>query len=93
MQPTLKAGDMVLVAHFFYAQKKPQIGDIVLAKHPYQSLYIIKRVAELSDEHHIILHSDNTAAGTDSRQWGALPLTHIFGKVTCRLEPHQKSLS
>lgn len=87
MQPTLNTGEMVLVAHFAYSKILPRAGDIVLARHPYQKLHIIKRVAALTADNRIVLHSDNAAAGSDSRQWGALHPSHILGKVTCRLEP------
>lgn len=83
MQPTLNNGDIVLVNKNAYTDTLPQIGDIVIARHPYQKdLTIIKRVAEITAEERLILHSDNPKAGSDSRQFGTISPSRILGKVT-----------
>jgi len=87
MRPTLSSGDMVLVNPSAYNDKTPRVGDIVLARHPYQrDLTIIKRVAEVTAEGRIVLHSDNPNGGTDSRSFGTLALERIIGKVTSRVK-------
>lgn len=83
MQPTLNNGDIVLVNKKAYTDTFPQIGDIVIARHPYQKdLTIIKRIAEITVEERLILHSDNPKAGSDSRQFGTISPSRILGQVT-----------
>ena len=88
MQPTLLPGDLVLVDTQAYVASMPQPGDIVLAHHPYQKdLSIIKRVAEITPESRLILHSDNPRVGSDSRQFGTISPQRLIGRVTCRSVP------
>ena len=85
MRPTLLPGDIVLVDTKAYAVSLPQVGDIVLAWHPYQeNLSIIKRVAEMTPEGRLVLHSDNPRVGSDSRQFGTINSQRVIGRVTCR---------
>lgn len=87
MRPTLSSGDMVLVNPSAYNNATPQVGDMVLARHPYQrDLTIIKRVAEVTAEGRFVLHSDNPKGGTDSRAFGTLAPERIIGKVTSRVK-------
>lgn len=77
MLPNLKDGDKVLV--------KPcesyQIGDIVVAQHPFkQSVVLIKRVSEIH-ENGLFLVGDNPAESTDSRTLGKISPKDILGKV------------
>ena len=83
MQPTLHHGDIVLVDEKAYIKQTPAIGDIVIAKHPYQkNLKIIKRIADITPENRMLLHSDNPTMGTDSRQFGTISPNRILGQVT-----------
>ena len=85
MQPTLLPGDMVLVDTRAYIVSMPQVGDIVLARHPYQKdVSIIKRVADIIPEGRLVLHSDNPHVGSDSRQFGTIHQQRLIGRVTCR---------
>lgn len=85
MLPTLALGDIVLVDTRAYITSSPTVGDIVLAHHPFQrNLSIIKRIAEITPEGRIVLHSDNPKVGTDSRSFGSLSPQRIIGRVTCR---------
>lgn len=82
MLPTLHPGDQVLVHPGAYRQTTPQVGDIVLAQHPFQhQFYLIKRVQAVAD-HAYFLAGDNLAESTDSRAFRAISLDHILGKVT-----------
>ena len=86
MLPTLRAGDLVLVDERAYAAALPALGEIVVARHPYQrDLTIIKRMAGLTPEQACMLLSDNPRAGSDSRTFGAIPHTRIIGRVTSRI--------
>lgn len=82
MLPTLHPGDQVLVHPGAYCQTTPQVGDIVLARHPLQGkLCLIKRVQVVVD-HDYFLIGDNIPESTDSRVFRAISLDHILGKVT-----------
>lgn len=77
MLPELKDGDEVLVT----PNETYQIGDIIVAQHPFkQSVVLIKRISEL-DENSVYLIGDNPAESTDSRTLGKIPRKDILGKV------------
>ena len=77
MLPELKDGDEVLVN----PNEPYQIGDIVVAQHPFkQSVVLIKRISEI-DESSVYLIGDNSAESTDSRTLGKIPRKDILGKV------------
>ena len=82
MLPTLKSGDTVLID----PNTKIEVGDIVLADHPYKSsIRVLKRVAEIEPSGDLILVGDNAAESTDSRTFGAVSIESIIGRVICRL--------
>lgn len=82
MSPTLNSGDAVLID----PRAKINVGDIVLADHPYKSsVTILKRVAEMNADGSISLLGDNGAESTDSRTFGPVSIKSIVGRVECRL--------
>ena len=82
MEPHLEDGSHVLVQPC--AQAK--VGDVVLCKHPYKKdTRIIKRVASLSDDG-LYLTGDNPDQSTDSRNFGAIPWSHLLGLVTSKMK-------
>jgi nickel-type superoxide dismutase maturation protease len=83
MLPHLKDGEVVLIK----PKSRFQVGDIVLAQHPFkQSVKILKRIAEIDEKGNYVLTGDNPAESTDSRTFGAVSLKCILGKATCRLK-------
>ena len=83
MYPALKDGDFVMIDSY----AKLQIGDIVLAQHPFkQSVKIIKRIKEISPEGKYLLVGDNLSESSDSRAFGTLSAKDILGKAVCRLK-------
>ena len=81
MSPALNDGDTVLVR----PRVDINVGDIVLADHPYRSsVTILKRVARIADGR-VTLAGDNEAASTDSRTFGPVSIKSIIGRVECRL--------
>ena len=88
MRPTLAPGDVVLVdPRAFRHGRIPAWDDIVVARHPQQpDLEIIKRVAIVEADGQCLLLSDNPAAGTDSRQFGTVPVSALRGRVMSKIE-------
>ncbi|HAC65520.1 MAG TPA: nickel-type superoxide dismutase maturation protease [Cyanothece sp. UBA12306] len=85
MLPLLKAGEEVLVDTKAYRHCLPQIGDLVVAKHPHQQdLRIIKRVAFVEENGDCFLVGENRAESSDSRSFGLVSFQQIIGKVTSK---------
>ncbi len=62
------------------------IGDVVVIERPEQpGIFYIKRITELKLETNQIFVSSDNPAGTDSRQWGLLPVQSVRAKVTSRV--------
>ena len=80
MEPTLKAGDYVMINKLSYLFRKPSKGDIVVFKHPNAGSFLIKRIAEFKDSGYFVL-GDNREFSTDSRHFGAIARNLIVGKV------------
>jgi nickel-type superoxide dismutase maturation protease len=83
MLPTLKTGDCV----FINSDQKPEIGDIVLFRHPYvQNVNVVKRLAEITAEGNFVVLGDNPPESTDSRNFGAILAKDILGVAVCRFD-------
>jgi nickel-type superoxide dismutase maturation protease len=82
MNPTLKDGEAVLVDR----AAKIEVGDIVVAKHPFeQNSEVVKRVERINQHGHYFLIGDNLQDSNDSRHFGAVAKEYIKGKVVARL--------
>ena len=77
MVPEYRDGDLVLVA----PNAPFDIGDVVVARHPFKNLDVIKYVQSIEDGY-VHLHSP---AGDDSRVFGRAPVGSIKGRVTRNL--------
>jgi nickel-type superoxide dismutase maturation protease len=87
MMPTLDDGDVVLVAR----GADMNIGDVVLAQHPYkQSVTILKRITAIDTKGRFELRGDNSTDSTDSRIFGSVPIEYIKGKAVCRLKRNDR---
>jgi len=81
MEPTLKAGDYVMINKLSYLFRRPSIGDIVVFRHPSDNQnFLIKRIAEVKDSRYFVL-GDNREFSTDSRHFGSIGRNLIVGKV------------
>jgi nickel-type superoxide dismutase maturation protease len=81
MTPTLKTGDRVLID----PSASIEIGDIVLANHPYKkNVRMVKRVSSIDPDGNHFLAGDNPAESTDSQTFGKIPAKDILGKVVSR---------
>ncbi len=85
MMPLLEPGDEVLVDPRAYRDSPPQVGEIVLAQHPFQpELKMVKRVASILEDGGCYLAGDNSLESSDSRSFGPVPPDRILGRVTGR---------
>lgn len=85
MHPTLPHGATVLLDTAVYHHTTPQIGDIVLAQHPFlPANKMIKRITAVTEDGRYFLQGDNpeTIETSDSRSFGAVHSGHILGKIT-----------
>ncbi len=81
MEPTLHAGDCVLVDTTAFMPSA--LNDLVVVKHPVQkNLILIKRVGSFGAELFSV-RSDNPMDARDSRQFGPLSSAEFVGLVTC----------
>jgi nickel-type superoxide dismutase maturation protease len=86
MEPALVDGSFVLVDPQAYRTRAPQAGDVVLARHPYvRDLCLVKRVAAAPREGRVALTGDRLDASTDSRDFGAVALGDVMGRVVLKL--------
>jgi len=84
MAPSLRPGDHVLVDPRAFRGSAPQIGDVVLARHPHEpDRHVVKRVAAVSPSG-IELRGDNPDLSTDSREFGPIDARDVLGKVVAR---------
>ena len=84
MLPTLGPGDTVWVDSRAYRDVGPDVGDLVVARHPFQANQrLIKRVEKV-EEGRVFLRGDNPEESTDSRGLGALGVDRLVGQVIAR---------
>ena len=93
MEPTLLPGDRLLVESHSYLTRSPRPGEVVLAadpRHPDREL--IKRVASIDEaQSSAELRGDAPEASTDSREFGAVPLSTIRWRAFFRYWPPQRA--
>ncbi len=84
MNPTLNDHDFLLANMGYYRQNQPEVGDVVVLKHPFNDLVIIKRIVSIVPDG-IMVMGDNTIESSDSRSFGALTFDRLLGRVTSRI--------
>lgn len=93
MAPSLLPGDRLLVESRSYQGRPPRPGEVVLAADPRQpDRELIKRVASIDDAASSAeLRGDAPEASTDSREFGAIPLSAIRWRAVFRYWPPQRA--
>jgi nickel-type superoxide dismutase maturation protease len=82
MIPALLPGERVLFDRLAYLREEPQVGDIVLARHPARPrVRFIKRIAEVSAAGEYVLRGDNPDESTDSRALGPFRREDLAGRA------------
>jgi signal peptidase I len=93
MEPTYRAGDWLMGRWANYklgGWNRVRIGDVVVIERDEQpGIFYVKRVNQVrgsgKNSSEIFILSDNDA-GTDSRQWGWLPVTSVRAKIQFRMK-------
>src|SRR4029077_12184518 len=80
MEPTIKAGETVLVNRLKYWFTKPKKDDIIGFHEPRDGKILIKRITKKSGTKYFV-EGDNKSASTDSRVFGWIEKKAIIGKV------------
>ncbi len=81
MEPEYKQGDEVLVSRLAYLFTKPDVGDVVVIKHPgNKTIRMMKRIVRKSGSQYFV-EGDNYKNSTDSRHFGPVTRLDIVGKV------------
>lgn len=93
MAPSLLPGDRLLVESRSFEGRAPRPGEVVLAADPRApGRELIKRVATVDDGAGLAdLRGDASTASTDSRAFGAVPLTAIRWRAVFRYWPPQRA--
>jgi nickel-type superoxide dismutase maturation protease len=93
MAPTLLPGEWLLVERRTYARRRPRVGEIVLAADPREpTRELVKRVAAVVEPAGTLeLRGDAPDASTDSRTFGAIPMSAVRWRVVARCWPVTKS--
>lgn len=89
MEPTLRAGDGLLVDTEAYIGAGPQPGDLVLVPDPrLPERLLVKRVREASsDGRQLLVAGDSPGSSTDWRAFGPVETTTVEGRPWFRYRP------
>jgi nickel-type superoxide dismutase maturation protease len=88
MEPTLAAGDWLLVDPDAYARRPPMAGELVLAPDPRtDDLLLIKRVDAIDPDGRLRMAGDDPDHSTDSRAFGSIDRASVIGRPWFRYWP------
>lgn len=81
MEPTLSAGDWLLVDPGAYRRRAPRVGELAVARDPRDaSRVIVKRVAAIDTNSRLTLAGDHPAHANDAEQIGAVERAAVLGR-------------
>jgi signal peptidase I len=81
MEPTLVAGDHILVDTKAFRDMPPQPGDIVVVTAPDTGISYVRRVLAV-DDLSVSVASENRALTPDGRTWGPIARHEVKGRAT-----------
>ncbi len=91
MEPTITAGDWLLVDPLAYRDRAPGVDDLVLAPDPRAAeRVLIKRVVSVDPDGWIRLEGDDPEQSTDSRIFGAVDPQTVVGGPWFRYWPPRR---
>ena len=78
MWPTFRDGDSIEAE----SGQLPELGDIVVAKHPWKTIHIVKRVKEILPNGYFLEGDNPDPTGSeDSHNFGPIPTASIIGTI------------
>jgi len=80
MEPTIRAGQTVLVNRMSYWFGSPQKNDIIALYDPRDGKILIKRITKKNGTRYFV-EGDNKSASTDSKVFGWIGKSAIIGKA------------
>jgi signal peptidase I len=80
MEPTITAGETILVNRVSYWFFNPKKNDIIAFHDPRDGKILIKRITKKNRTAYFVL-GDNKNSSTDSRVFGMIEKSAIVGKV------------
>ena len=84
MEPTFFDGDLVFYKECSKSRFNLKLGDIVIFKHPFKKINLIKRVTEIQ-EHGVKVTGDNKNFSDDSNLFGLINKKKLIGVVTSHI--------
>jgi phage repressor protein C with HTH and peptisase S24 domain len=85
MYPTYASGDTLLATKVFLSVSA---NEVIVFKH--EGEFVIKRVKRVDGEGRIFLLGDNPINSEDSRDYGPISISDVYGKVIFAKEPSIK---
>ncbi|MCL4393141.1 S26 family signal peptidase [Patescibacteria group bacterium] len=79
MHPTIYNRNKILVSYIPYLFKNPKINDIIVAKHPYKNIYIVKRITKIEKGGYFI--EGDYILSSDSKEFNMIPKKLILAKL------------
>jgi nickel-type superoxide dismutase maturation protease len=90
MEPTLRAGDWLLVDPDAFRGMQPRIGDLVVARDPRKlTRLLVKRVADIRPDG-FLLTGDHPAHDTDGSEIGVVSSSALVGRPWLRYWPARR---
>ena len=80
MEPTITAGETLLVNRLSYLFTNPKENDIIAFHDPRDGKILIKRITKKNGTKYFV-QGDNKNSSTDSRVFGMIGKSAIVGKV------------
>ena len=91
MRPALVPGDRLLVARLPRPLRVPP-GAVVATVDPRRpQRLLVKRVASVEPDGHVVVRGDNGPASTDSRTFGPVPRRSVWGVAWYRYAPPERA--
>ena len=88
MEPTLRAGDWLLVDPLAFRRRSPATGDLVVAADPGQpARWLVKRVAEVQADETYLLAGDHPAHRRDRGSSATVAGSDLIGRPWLRYWP------
>jgi nickel-type superoxide dismutase maturation protease len=87
MRPALEPGDRLLLVR----RRSYRLGAVVAVADPRDGRLLVKRVAAVAPDGHLVVAGDDPDASTDSRTFGLVPRALVRGEAVHRYAPASRA--